>query len=108
MTAVAVLLSLIFLSLASGATREEKREQIDNSLKDAAVAEESYLVDANTYTKVFNDLKRHGFNPTPNVRVMIVKAGDQHYCLEGQHDGLAEIRHYSSMAGSVERGRCGR
>src|SRR5688500_3938809 len=68
--AAAVLLSLIFFGMASGSNtaeeRERKRERIDDNLLDAASAQEDHYVDEYVYTRVLNDLKAHGFEPSPN------------------------------------------
>ena len=101
-----VLLSLMILGQASGATRAEKRAQIQSDLKNAATAEESYFTRAQVYTRVLNELKDEGYHPYPNVRVMIVWAGEKTYCLEAQHDGLGEIWHYNANRGQPVRGRC--
>lgn len=102
-----LLLSLLFLGQASSATRAEKREQIDSQLKNAATAEESYLVSNDSYTRVLNELKEEGFRESDKVQVIIARINsDISYCIEGQHDGLGEIWNYSSRRGTVVRGRC--
>ena len=104
--AIAALLSVMILGPASGSTKEEKRERMQSSLKNAATAEESYRVDAQSYTRVLDDLKAEGLDTYRNVRLLIARAGQNHYCIEAQHDALGEIWKYSSRVGRPVEGRC--
>lgn len=93
---------------SAAADKGQKRDQIQSELKNAATAEESYAVshDGN-YTRRQAGIEREGFNPSRNVRLFFVPGPKNGYCIEAQHDGLAEIWHYSSNVGAPERGRCG-
>jgi hypothetical protein len=86
--------------------KANKRDQIQSNLKNAATAEESWRTTSNSYTKRMADLESEGFSQSKNVRLLIVRAGENGYCLEAQHDGLGEIWKYSSKVGAPRQGQC--
>jgi hypothetical protein len=104
---VCVLASSLVIAQAWGQNRMTRRDRIRSTLKNAATAEESYATSAGgRYTRVLDDLKEEGFEPSPNVNLLIPRAGESNYCLEAQHEAMGEIWHYSSRVGTPERGRC--
>jgi type II secretory pathway pseudopilin PulG len=99
--------ALLVVTAWGGSPRERRRSRVESQLKNAATAEESYAVDhEGNYTRRLDDLKEVGFDPYPNVSLLIPRAGGRGYCLEGQHEALGAIWHYDSDVGTVERGRC--
>ena len=82
--------------------------QIQAGLKNAATAQESYLISNATYTANANDLTAHGLRVHPAVVVNVRSAdGSSGYCLEAIHEQLPnEVWNYDSDIGEPLEGPC--
>ncbi len=71
---------------------------------DAAAAEESYRTSHPGYTKSIEALEAEGFNMVDGIRVQVVSATSDGYCIEGwnEHGRL----HVDSTSGFPEEGSC--
>lgn len=88
--------------------RRNWREQVTDTLINAATAEESYLVGHDRYTKDEGALRDEGWrksNDQVYFRIAEVQ-GAARYCLQASHRRLGSFWHYDSDRGRTERGRC--
>ena len=86
--------------------------QAVSALKNASVAMESYSTNNNgVYPDVDNtqplqDLTGQGFRATSGV-VLTIEVGDSdNYCLQANHDGLADDWRYRASEGNPSEGSC--
>lgn len=78
---------------------------IASTLRNAATAEESYFLDAGTYTKKMADLVAEGLPSETRVKLRIISASKTRYCLSGEgRAGL--VYYYDSKDGKITRTPC--
>ena len=84
------------------------RDQMDNLLKNAATAQESYATEHDgEYTTSKEDLRDEGWkNPWREIRLIIARVEEGYYCMEAHHRGLDVGHHYQSTKGRPVRGGC--
>jgi hypothetical protein len=83
------------------------RGHMDESLKNAATAEESFSTNGNGYTTDPEMLRLEGFRATEDVTVTVPFADNVNYCIEAHHDDFASlVKHYSSTEGAPMDGAC--
>ena len=88
-------------------TCEEELAQVESTLKNSAIAQESYAtVNEGRYTDNISDLEAEGLQLPPNVQLTIVMAADQQYCMEATSQELGGTMHYSSTEGLPRPGPC--
>lgn len=74
------------------------------TLADAAIAEESYHVDAGTYTTDVAKLEENGYDAEPGVELTVVSANRERYCLKSAGGG--HTYYYSSDRGQPSETPC--
>ena len=80
-------------------------QQVESALKNAATAEEAYLMNNGTYADSVPDLE--GFESAADVEITVERASDNRYCLEGRHDQIPdEVWAYDSVTGRPRKGPC--
>ena len=83
------------------------RTPMEETLKDAATAEESFLTAHPAYTQNLEDLYNEGLRPQEDVELTIPRAeGNVGYCIEARHEEAELVLHYSSDEGRPNDGTC--
>ena len=71
--------------------------EVETALRNAALAEETYFTEAQTYTSDLAALRQVGFNPPGDVQVRIALADAANFCIEASsgaepmHIGTPEV-----------------
>lgn len=90
-------------SAQGGLTKKEKAEE---TLKDAATAQESYRTSHPTYTESRAALEAEGLVVRRGVRFLVVHADRDSYCMDAKHRRARRWQHYYSEDGAPTPGRC--
>jgi hypothetical protein len=90
-------------------SQEAVLSEMDASLRNTAIAEESWFVANNSYTANVNALmQEEGLQLAPGVDITIVRANEVGYCFEATHQAVpGMVRRYDSNVGTPEDGPCG-
>jgi hypothetical protein len=108
-----VFLCIVFLITASvlaiyGCSDEEEQslvDQVKQNLESAATAQDSFFTDNDFYTVTTDDLEAEGWNPVPDI-MLIIDADSASYCLEAVHDDEGSYWSYDSDVGLREGAFC--
>jgi hypothetical protein len=77
---------------------------VNQALRDAATAEETYFSDKGTYTTSVDALAEQGFTAKEPIQVKVLSASRTAYCLEGTGSGIT--LYYSTAGGRISATRC--
>ena len=83
-------------------------DQVQSSLKNAAIAEESYCTTSpKCYTSSLKNLKQEGLKVHSAVELTVVSATETGFCIEGRHDELpGEVWFIDRREGTPREGAC--
>lgn|GEM_PF-5774638 len=70
-------------------------------------AQETWAVDAGTYTTSTADLMTAGYLPNSLVDIQIVLADSRSYCLKAASTSFDDVMYYSAPDGTIGSTRCG-
>ncbi len=82
---------------------------IRSDLRNAAVAQESYFTDHDSYTTTQTDLTGEGFNPSANVTITYVvgsSGANARYCMSAVHSSGGDTFYIDSNDGEVTTDAC--
>ena len=79
---------------------------IRSDLRNAAVAQESYFTDNDTYTTTQTNLTAEGFNPSANVTITYVEGTPTRYCMSAVHSSGGGTFYIDSNNGEVTDTPC--
>jgi len=77
-----------------------------SDLRNAAVAQESYFTDNDTYTTTEGNLTAEGFNPSANVTMTYVAGTGSRYCMSAVHDNGGDTFYIDSDDGEPTTTAC--
>jgi hypothetical protein len=77
--------------------------EVKSNLRNAAVAEETFLTDHGSYAQ---DTGTLGFTPSDGVEVVVLRAGATDYCLGARK--LTQVFYYDSRTGGLSTSPCSR
>lgn len=77
-----------------------------SDLRNAAVAQESYFTDNDTYTLNNADLEVEGFNPSANVTLTVSAADSTGYCMSAVHNSGGSMFYMDSDTGEPSTAAC--
>ena len=78
-----------------------------SALKNAAIAQESYFTEEDTYTdNAADELEDEGWNPTANVLLDVVTADTDGFCMTAAHDNSDTDWELDSDVGEIVEGDC--
>jgi hypothetical protein len=80
--------------------------QLETSLRDASVAEETYRSTNGTYTTDVGALQSEGMNTPPDVTLAIKTADASAYCIEATQVRLPGVTWHVATGGSPTTGLC--
>lgn len=79
--------------------QKELEELAKSELRNAALAQESYYTDNETYTTMLSDLTALGWNPEADVTVTINSADAMSFCMEAVHSNGGDTWSFNSNGG---------
>ena len=79
---------------------------IRSDLRNAAVAQESYYTDHDTYTTTEANLTAEGFNPSADVTITYVVGSATRYCMSAVHSSGGDTFYIDSDNGEVTTTAC--
>ena len=106
MTVSALVLAVaipVFLSQRA----KENDSRLETALRSAAIAQETWALDASTYTTSVADLMTAGYIAAPPVDIRVVLADSRSYCLEAACPPFANVFYYSAPDGTFSSVPCG-
>lgn len=77
-----------------------------SDLRNAAVAQESYFTDNDSYTANNADLEVEGWNPSSDVTLAVVSADTTSYCMQAVHNSGGDPWSFDSAGGLTEGNNC--
>ena len=105
-----VLLVLLAVAIPVFLSQREKNNDValEAALRSAATAQETWALDAGTYTTSMGDLVTVGylFDSLP-VDIRIVLADSRSYCLEAASPSFDNVLYYSAPDGTISSLPCG-
>lgn len=104
-------LTVILLAIAIPVFLSQRDKANDTALKSglsvAAVAQQTWAVDAGTFTTSTTDLLSTGYRPGSLVDVEIVAADSTSFCLAAASRSFDEVMYYSSLEDTFSSVPCG-
>jgi type IV pilus assembly protein PilA len=77
-----------------------------SELRNAAVSQESYFTEEDTYTTTQSDLEDEGFNPSSNVDLTLTSGDTAGYCMSAVHQSGGDTWYLSSDGGEANTTGC--
>ena len=90
---------------SEGEEVDEGLEALQSIVKNAAVAEESYLTSNGTYTDSVEDLEAEGLDVPEGITVEVEADEGTAYCIQASDDS-GSVFHYDSTEGEPAQGPC--
>ena len=92
---------------AAEAGRAGDETEVHSALMNAAVAQEAYFVEHQTYAMTLAELEQVGLRFAPDVTLGLMQVREDGYCMEAQHMGdSAHTYSYDSEVGDVREETC--
>lgn len=77
-----------------------------SALKAAAVAQESWFTENDSYTATEANLEAEGFNQNADVALVIISADASGYCMSADHTAGGDIHYLDSDTGEINTTVC--
>ena len=81
--------------------------QVENALRRASAAQETYSFDEGTYATSIGDLELNGLDYSDDVNLRLARASATAYCIEATHDSLpGEVWSYDNRFSRIRERPC--